>query len=437
MKRITTHPLSLCAVAAAFAAAIVTVAAYAAAPEWTRFRGPDGAGVSEQTGLPTEWSDDKNIVWKTELPGPGTSSPIVVDDKIYLTCYSGYAEDVEDPGDQSDLMRHVVCLDRKSGDVAWKKDFKPDLPESRYQGNGARHGYSSSTPTSDGERLYVFFGKSGVYCFDLDGKELWHADVGSNTKGWGSANSPVLYKDALIINASIESQSLVALDKKTGKELWQTEGVRGVWNTPILVDAPGGNTELVLSLPGRPVGKIIAYDPENGEELWHAEGIPDGGYVCPSPIAHDGVVYSIGGRKNTAVAVKAGGRGDVTDSHTLWRVDKGSNVSSPVYYKGNLYWVHESKGVAYNLDAKTGEVVWQERLQPRPGLQYASAAAADGKIYSVSQHGGTYVLAAGPEFKLLAHNKLENDTSRANANIVVSNGQLLLRTDENLYCIGK
>jgi outer membrane protein assembly factor BamB len=312
------------------------------------------------------------------------------------------------------------------------KEFKPQLPESAYKGgNNSWHGYSSSTPTTDGTHLYVFFGKSGVYCLDLDGKQVWHAEVGSNTRGWGSSNSPVLFNDLLIINASVESGKIVALDKKSGEQVWESKKLKGSWNTPLLVQV-GDKTELVYSLPEQ----IVAIDPTDGKELWTCEGIPDRGYVVPSAITHAGIVYVIGGRKNTAIAVKAGGRGDVTKTHRLWNTPVGSNVVSPVYHNGYIFWVHEKQGIANCLNAQTGEVVYKERLEPRPGIVYSSGLAADGKVYAVSQHNGTYVLAAKPEFEVVAHNTFEDDDARANASPIVSRGQLLLRNDAYLYCIG-
>jgi len=416
---------------------VLFVVSCAMAADWTQFRGPGGAGSSEETGLVAEWSSKKNIIWKTELPGLGTSGPIVISGRIYLTCYSGYAEDASSPGDMDNLMRHVVCVDRKSGKLLWSKEFEPKLPESKYSGgNDSRHGYASSTPVTDGEHLYIFFGKSGVYCLDLDGNQKWRQDVGDGTRGWGSSNSPVLYKNLLIVNASIEDTALVALDKGTGKQVWKKSGIRGSWNTPVLVETEKGEAELVISLPGKPVGKIVGMNPESGEELWTCEGIRDGGYVVPSVIAHDGIVYAIGGRQNTAVAVRAGGGGDVTESHRLWSKGKGSNVSSPVFHDGHIYWTHESKGIAYCLNAKNGETVYEERLEPRPGLTYSSTFVADGKLYCASQYNGTYVLAAKPIFELLAHNTFEDDNSRINASPIAHDGQLLMRTDANLYCIG-
>ena len=411
----------------------LTLPAFVFAGDWTQFRGSGGLATSQEKNLPERWTASENIAWRTELPGLGTSSPITLGDRIYLTCYSGYGVQPNE-GNMDDLMRHVVCLNRTDGNLVWQKDFEPKLPESAYNGGtNAKHGYSSSTPATDGERLYVFFGKSGVHCLDLKGNEIWQANVGDRTRGWGSSNSPVLFKDLVIINASIESGTLVALNKQTGEEVWKTDGIRGSWNTPLLVDTSDGKQELVVCVPQN----ILAFDPESGEELWTCAGIPDRGYVCPSAVAHDGIVYCIGGRQNTAIAVRAGGRGDVTESHKLWETPKGSNVSSPVYHDGHIYWVHEGRGSAYCLNAETGEVVYDERLTPRPGLVYSSVTLADGKLYAVSKHNGVYVLAAKPGFELIAHNSFEDDDARSNACLTVDDGQLLLRNDQYLYCIGK
>jgi outer membrane protein assembly factor BamB len=399
------------------------------AADWNRFRGPDGLGISTEKDLPLEWSAKKNIVWKTKLPGPGTSSPVTTGNRIFLTCYTGYGQTVENPGKQTDLKRHLLCLDRKDGSITWSKEFDPVLPEHEYKGEGSYHGYSSSTPITDGEHLYVFFGKSGVYCFDLDGKEIWHVLVGKNTDRWGSATSPLLYKDLLIVNASVESGALVALDKKSGKEVWRTPGISSAWNTPLLVKPAEGDVELVVSIQNW----VVGINPDTGKELWRAEGIHR--YVCPSVVAHDGVVYAIGGDQ-ASLAVKAGGRGDVTKTHVVWREGKGTNVPSPIYYEGHLYWASDHDGVVNCQDAATGKFVYQKRLEPASGLIYASPLLADGKIYYVSQKKGTYVVAAKPEYQLLAHNVIEDDGSRTNASLAVSNGQLLLRSDQYLYCIG-
>jgi outer membrane protein assembly factor BamB len=398
--------------------------------DWTDFRGPGGLGISEEKGLPVEWSSQKNIVWRARLPGPGTSSPVTAGNRIFLTCYTGYALDAGKPGNMEDLRRHLLCIARDTGAVQWKKEFTPVLPEHKYAGEGSYHGYSSSTPLTDGQRLYVFFGKSGVFCFDLDGNELWHAEVGKGTDRWGSAASPVLYKDLLIVNASVESRTLFALDRKSGKEVWRTGGINSAWNTPLLVPLASGGPELVVSIENW----LLGLDPDTGKELWRAEGVHR--YCCPSVVAHDGVVYAIGGG-SASLAVRAGGRGDVTKTHTVWRQGKGSNVSSPIYHDGHLYWASDSGGTVYCQDAATGKVAYEKPLDPASGLIYASPVLADGNVYYVSQRKGTYVVAAKPEFALLAHNAFEDDGSRTNGSPAVSNGQLLLRTDQYLYCIGK
>lgn len=401
------------------------------AEEWTQFRGPGGNGVSQDRGLPETWSDDSHVVWRAELPGLGTSSPITVRDRVYVTCYSGYGIEPSQ-GDMGDLRRHLVCLDRPTGKILWTKDFQPELPESEYSGgNNSRHGYSSATPASDGERLYLFFGKSGVFCLTLDGTEVWRASVGTMTHGWGSANSPILHGDLVIVNASVESGALVGLDKQTGKEVWRAGGIERSWNTPLLVPLEGGGAEVVVSTQG----KLLAFDPASGTPLWDCNGIRT--YACSSAIAHDGIVYVTGGRgQQSTLAVRAGGRGDVTESHVLWRVEKGSNVSSLVYQDGYLYCAQDQQGILFCFDARTGDLKYEQRLEPRPDLIYSSPILADGKLFYVSQHEGTFVVAAQPKFKLLAHNSFASDGSRSNASPVVSDGHLLLRSDRYLYCLG-
>lgn len=395
--------------------------------EWRQFRGPHGLGVSDDKDVPVRWSSTDNIAWKTDLPGPGASSPIVAGGKVYLTCYTGYGIEPAQ-GDDKNLRRHLLCFDRATGKELWNKPFEPKLPEHQYQGEGSYHGYAASTPCSDGERLYVFFGKSGVYGLDLDGNQLWHASVGDGTHGWGSGASPVLFNNLVLINASVESGSLYALDKLTGKEVWKAGGVGGAWNTPHVMLRTDGD-EVIVSAQD----KVLSFSPHDGKSLWTAEGVHR--YVCPSVVSHRDVVYAIGGG-HTSLAVRFGGTGDVTKSHVLWREAKGSNVGSPIYLNGHLYWAGDGSGLINCQNAETGEFVFQERLEPRPGNIWSSTVLADGKLYFVSQHAGTFVVAAKPKFELLAHNKFDDD-SRTNASPAVQGGQLLLRTDKRLYCIGK
>ena len=203
--------------------------------------------------------------------------------------------------------------------------------------------------------------------------------------------------------------------------------MRSSWNTPHLVDLDDGKQELVVSVQGT----ILGFDPASGEELWRCDGIQD--YVCPSVVSHEGIVYCIGGRRSKAIAVRAGGRGDVTDSHRLWEAQAGANVCSPVVHDGHLYWVSDRQKVAYCVRLEDGEVVYSERFPQQP---YASALQGDGKLYIVTRRGGTFVLAAKPEFELISHNELD-DKSTFNASPIVSDGKLFLRSDTFLYCIGK
>lgn len=408
--------------AACFAAMVPVVAA----ADWPQFRGPGGLGMAADKGLPVTWSADSNLAWKTELPGAGASSPIVVGDKILVTCYSGYGLDKTDPGDMKNLQRHLVCLDRAGGKIRWAREVPAVLPEARLQTYLDLHGYASSTPVSDGKQVFVFFGKSGVFAFDLQGKQLWQTSVGDGTHGWGSAASPVLHKDLLIVNASVESGSLIALDKTTGKEAWRAKGISQSWSTPVLVKVPRGQLELVVSGSKR----ILGFDPENGKELWHADSFD--WYVCPSVVADNGIVYAL--QNDTCVAVRAGGRGDVTKTHTLWQKNFGDVVTSPVYHQGHIYWAN---GTAYCLRAEDGTVVYRKRLEPGPDRIYSAPLLADGKIYYVSRTEGVFVVEAAPKYKLLAHNTLRPDTSVFNGSPAVSNSRLLVRSDRFLYCIDK
>jgi outer membrane protein assembly factor BamB len=395
--------------------------------EWSQFRGPNGRGASADA-VPVTWSKTENQVWKTELPGGGTSSPIVVGQKLYLTCYSGFNAPGQ-PGEMNQLKLKLVCLGRNDGKILWTKEIAPQLPEQAKIRDD--HGYASSTLAADKERLYAFFGKSGVIAFDHDGKQLWKTDVGSKLHGWGSANSPVLYKNLVLINASVESDSLYALDAKTGKEVWKATGIKDSWNTPILVDAGGGKTEVVLAI----MGKVLGFDPASGQQLWScATDIP--WYMVPSLLSQEGIVYCIGGRNGGgALAVKAGGKGEVTSSHRLWMVQKGSNVTSPILHGGHLYWMNESSGVAFCAEAKTGKIVYEERVDGA-GQIYASPVIADGKIYYMARNGRTSVVAAKPQFEKLATNEF-GDRSTFNASPAVAGGRMYVRSDHFLYCLGK
>lgn len=453
------------------------------AGDWNRFRGPNGSGVSTDTdpqskAPPTEWSEQKNLRWKLELPGPGHSCPIVVGERVFVTCWTGYAMSRSQIGDQKDLKRNLICIDRKTGKILWSQSVPAVLPEEPYGSMFAEHGYASHTPVSDGERVYAFFGKSGVFAFDLDGKQLWHANVGTgdDPRSWGTASSPIIHKNMVIVPATVESNTLFAFDKLTGKEVWKqkADGFASTWGTPVVVDLPGGESELVMGVPY----EIWGFNPENGKLRWFCETV-DSDSMCSSVIAHDGIVYAIEGRSGGSVAVKAGGKDDVTKTHLVWSGLERGRIGTPVYHDGVLYWV--SGGIANAMDAKTGKRIYQERLASaagagsgtpptnngqrggapeggrrggpggfggggfggggfgggRGGQDYSSPVVAGNNLYFITRGGTAYVVSLGREFKLLATNQFESDKSDFSASPAISNGELFIRSSKYLYCVAE
>jgi len=434
----------------------------AVAGDWVRFRGPNGSGVSpDDKAPPVHWSGTENLKWKVELPGPGSSSPVVVGNRVFVTCWTGYGLDQENPGDQSDLRRVLVCLDRKIGRTIWSKSVNPVLPEDRYGGMFTEHGYASHTPVSDGQRVYVFFGKTGALAFDAEGNQLWQTNVGkeSGINGWGTASSPILYKDLMIVPATAESEALVALDKTTGKEVWRQEanGFSGTWGTPLLVDVDGQRQELVFAVPD----EIWGFDPATGKLLWYCQS-PASISVCASAIAHDGVVYFVGGRNGGSIAVRAGGKGDVTKTHVVWTGNSRARIGTPIYYEGRIYWFNGR--IANCIDAQTGEEIYQARLSDTAaagsadedgsqrgaggrgngrrrgggrGQDYSSPVVAGDQIYYVTRGGEAFVLASGPKFRQLAHNRLGGDGEDFSATPAISDGTLFIRSSNHLYCVAE
>lgn len=398
------------------------------APDWSRFRGPEADGSSDVAGLPLTWSQDENIAWKTPLPGAGASSPIVWGDRVYLTSFTGYAVPGRAGGSLDDLKRHLLAIRLRDGKILWDKAIAAKQPE---EASVRDHGYAANTPVADEDRVYVFLGKSGVTAFSHEGKELWNTSVGTKTSGWGTAASPILYRNLVIVNASVESGSLVALDRATGDEVWRAGGINEAWNTPVIVRSRAGRNELVVATHG----KIRGFDPETGKSLWDCD-TDITWYMVPSPAISDGVVYYLGGRSGVAaLAVRTGGSGDVTKTHRLWTGNRGSNVSSPVYRGGYLYFMSDQRGTAYCLDADTGDLVYEQRLE-RAGQVYSSAVLAGDRVYYLTRNGQTFVLAAQPKFKQLAVNDLR-DGGQFNGSPAVAGDRLLIRSDKFLYCIGK
>jgi len=405
--------------------------------DWSQFRGPNGAGTSEDRGLPVTFSETENLAWKVKLPGRGSSSPVTAGDRIFLTCYTGYGQSAEDPGDISKLERHLLCLNRADGSTRWQKTVEAVLPEEEYRGFLQQHGYASSTPAIDGERVYVFHGKSGVLCYDFDGNEIWRTSVGTGTafRDWGSGTSPVVYNGLVILNANAECKSILALDKNTGEEAWKAEAENsyGSWSTPIVATNARGDDELLVTVPY----EVWSFNPTDGKFLWYAAAA-DRGPVCPSLVARDDVIFAVGSQNGGCTAIRIGGTDDATESNTVWKSRLSSYIATPVLVDDYLYWVDDQGAVC--LDATNGEEIYRERI---PGVStgrngvYASPVAADGKIYATTRTRGVVVLAAKPEFEVLAVNTFESDASEFNATPAVSNGQLLIRSDEYLYCVGQ
>jgi outer membrane protein assembly factor BamB len=400
--------------------------------DWPAFRGPHGIGVSgERDGapLPARLGDQANLIWKSKLPGPGASTPIIWGDRVFVTCYSGYGAGKDDT-ELASLRRQLVCLDRKTGGVLWHRDVAARLPETEYTGQLRQHGYATSSPATDGERVYVFFGRTGVLAFDFAGKQLWHTELGKGLSNWGSASSPLLFRGLVVVSATVECGALVALDRVTGKEAWRTKVTGDSWATPVLVELPGGKQEIVLNAHGT----LIGFDPTRGQELWQCDTTAATA-ASSTPVVRDGIVYVMGGGfgEHLVQAVRAGGRGDVTGSHVVWKQTKvGASNCSPVLVGPHLYLY---SGQACCLRADTGEVVYQERLAGL-GPEYASPVVADGKLFLFTRRGSGHVLATGPRFEQLARIDL-GATGGFTASPAVSHGQLFVRSGDHLYCLGE
>lgn len=393
--------------------------------DWLQFRGKRNAGVSSAE-LPSIF--DKSFVdWRAELIGRGASTPIIVGNKVFLTSYSGYGESLEKPGSRQRLKYHVFCFHREYGSLLWQRNIQGNLAETqRLNPNLIGHGFASSTMVSDGERVYAFFGVGGVFAFDMDGQFLWQQDVGWESHNFGSSASLALYENLLIVNASLESKSVYGLDKETGTGVWKIDNVYESWTTPVLGLNSQGHEELVI------IQKNIVrgFDPMTGAELWTCEGILD--YIVPTPVVVDGVAYCNGGKENRTLAIRLGGRGDVTNTHKMWVADVGSNVVSSVIKGDHIYQVND-KGVMQVLEKKTGEVVKRERIK-KSGNVFGSPTLAGDKLLFPLIH-GIAVVNASPELGLVALNKITDDEAEFRASIAISGDRMLTRNDNYIFCV--
>jgi outer membrane protein assembly factor BamB len=384
---------------------------------WPRWRGPTGQGIA--TGAyPDTWSDTENVLWKVELPGQGNSSPIVWKDQLFLTTAYGAGR-----------RRSILCLDRQDGKRLWEA-FAPAAEPERVQ---KKNGYASGTPCTDGERIYAYFCNQGLLCVDMAGKQVWHHSFGELDAYHGSACSPLLCRERVIVFQDHRSPSgsfVAALDKRTGKVLWRTARREQVgWGSPVAVRV-GDQDEIIVSSQLR----VCSYDAQTGQELWSCDG--NLFEVTPTPVVGHGLVFCCSGRTGPTLAIRPGGKGDVTRSHVAWQAGSGSPfIPSPLLDGDYLYMVNDIVSVARCHEAKTGKELWRERLgrAAKHGFS-ASPVAADGKVFFTNEAGETYVLAAGPEFKLLHVNRLNEPTLASPALV---DGRWYFRTDRHLLCIGE
>ena len=410
------------------------------AEDWSRFRGPAGQGVASAEGIPTTWSADANMEWKVELPGPGASSPIVVGDAVFLTCYSGYGLTQEDPGKIENLMRHLVCMNLKTGKIQWQADVKASLPEDPYSGIGVTaHGYASHTPVTDGNNVYAFFGKGGVHAFDMAGTKIWQADVGkeSDPAKWGSSSSPIVYQNLVIVTAAAESQSIIGLDSSTGKQIWKQEakGLDNMWGTPTLVPIADDESELVMCV----AGELWGMDPATGKLKWFANATK-AQQSYTSVVTEGKRIFAMTGRGGGSIAVDAGGSGDVSDTNTVWEGKDAASFASPVAHNGKLYSI--ARGVMTVVDKKTGKRLNQVRLRGAQttggrfgSLDYASPIVVGDQLFYLNGSGQMFVFDLNDDAKQIAVNKVTNEKETFWGTPAVSNGKLLLRSSKYLYCI--
>ncbi len=414
------------------------------AADWPQWRGPANAGASPETSLPLKWSDTENVVWKTRLRGVGVSSPIVWGNRLFVTSQLGAGESRRGPRlgqgadatpaeralttAQSGPVRFVIeALDVADGRRVWTYEVPAEgaLPSVH-----DKHNLASASPVTDGQRVYAMFGTGQVSAVDMTGKPVWTRHLGREFGPfeiiWGHSSSPVVYRDTLIVVCYHQNASyMIALDTRTGKQVWKTDRPRGVtsYSTPLVVPAPHGDELVVNSSVG-----IDAYNPADGQPLWHFDETNQ--FPVPVAMHADGVVYlSRGYRSGPYAAIRTGGRGDISKTHVIWHVPTGAPyISSLVHYQGLLYMAGDV-GVVTCVDAKTGERVWRERLD---GVFTASPVAGDGKIYMLSENGDTFVLKAGRQAEVLSRNPIDG---RVLASPALSGGRLFIRTDDAVIAV--
>jgi outer membrane protein assembly factor BamB len=433
----------------------VFVVPLAASSEWPQWRGPSSAGVSLESALPATWSATENIAWKARLEGMGTSSPIVSGDIVFVTSQVGRSSVAEGDShpqlarDDGELAKREAPIggrradaDTRDGEVwlvveafgradgkrrwMWRERATGPVPAVH-----EKHNLATPTPVTDGQRVFAWFGNGQIVALDTNGRVLWSRHLGTEhapfKTQWGHGSSPTLYQDLLLLLCDhLGHAYLLALDAGTGKDRWKADRGQGrvSHSTPLVVAGPRGD-ELIVNSSDR----LDAYDPRSGALLWY-EGTSRQTPI-PSAVYHDGRIYlSRGYRNSDYMAIRPGGRGDISTTHVEWRRPSGASyVPSVLYYDGLLYMTNDV-GVVTCADARTGEPVWRHRLG---GVFFASPVAGDGKVYLTSETGEIFVLRAGREPNVLARNDLGE---RLIASPAISKGRIFLRSDGTLFAVG-
>jgi len=391
--------------------------------DWPAWRGPHGNGVTDETDLPLKWSATENVAWKAPLPGPGNSTPVVSQGRVFVTCAS-------DKG----ATRSVLCFDRTGGKPLWRQDTKYSGEETTHDTNP----YCSASPVTDGRRVFASLGSAGVVAYEAaDGRPLWHRDLGPMRHIWGNASSPVLQDGKLILLCGPGPETrLVALDPENGDPTWQNDlpeakgkgpdEWKGAWNTPV-VHSDGGSATLIVDLPRY----VAGFDPASGKERWRCHGLGDLAYA--NALVGNGVIVSMSGYGGPAIGMrlpKPGETGDLTATHRLWVVEKNQQRVGTGVIAGKHVYIVTDPGMAECIDPETGKTLWKQRAA---NSSWSSAVLSGDRLYVIDQTGQTVVLRTGPKFELLAENPL-GETTRAS--IAPSDGQLFIRTYKALYCIG-
>lgn len=415
-----------------------------AARYWPQWRGPLNTGVAPHAEPPVEWSETLNIRWKVALPGKGHSTPVIWDDRVFVSTAEPYGEMSPptfsgEPGAHTEIpvsQRHkfiVMAISRADGRVLWKRTLREQLP---HAGGHSTASLASGSPVTDGEHVFAFFGSYGLYGLSLDGKLIWEKDLGPMhpLHGHGEGSSAALYQDTLIVNWDHEGPSfLMAFDKRTGQQRWKVRREHASsWSTPIVVEQ-GGGAQVIVSGSQR----VRAYDLSTGEAIWECGGLSAENVVA-SPVAGDGLVY-VGSTYDSSsiLAIRLdGAKGDITGTRQVaWRRTKGAPyVPSPLLYGDSLYVIQHFQGILTRIVAQTGDPVYDPVRLPDIYNVFASPVAAANRVYVTSREGVTVVLKHGSTPEVLALNRLDDSFS---ASAALAGNELLLRGEQFLYCIAK